>query len=615
MRPALCALLGFLALLAGCAEEPESSPNLLLIVADDLGYGDLASFGGEGAGTPHLDALAREGVRFTRHYTESTCAPSRAALLTGRYPARLGFRPGARGISPQVPTLARTLREAGYSTHQLGKWHLGDVPAALPMQQGYDSWYGFQVPWLAGGEAGAGLRYRDPRLAEGSAPPERRPGHLTSLLTDRAVALVSSPDQDRPWFLELSYFAPHAPAEPAPEWASRHPDTPAGRHRALVEQLDAELGRLLAALEESGRAGDTLVVFVSDNGGEEPGFPNNAPFEGRKNSHFEGGVRTPLLLRWPGVLPAGAEVNAPAAIFDLFPTLVAAAGAPLPEGLDGRDLAPLAEGEVLPERMLFWEQYGPDERIPLLARGRYNYSALSADGRYRLVHKRRGQRWLLDLQADATGRANVLEAEPEVADWLALAWREWHGAERVLETRLETDPQGLRWLVGDDLQRVPGAGGFSLGVAVWPQAAPRGVEIIARQEGVYELSRAPSGLRFEISGAVLSGPSLAPGACAAIVATAYFHRSARAPETGYAVAELFVNGKKLAAGRPELRDEGSLSFGPTAIGHDGQGSARFDGRIAEPVLWNERAESAGPDYTPLASELSGELCPPPGAGA
>jgi arylsulfatase A-like enzyme len=438
----------------------ERPPNVVVIVADDLGWNDVSWNGGVAAGavpTPHIDSIAREGVSFGAGYAgNATCAPSRAAILTGRYPTRFGFeftpapkafmrlvarfpyetrRPvyfaereaqvppmSEQGLPPEEITLAELLRDRGYRTLALGKWHLGESAALRPTAQGFDEFLGFYPGGALYGELG------DPALVEARSsldPIDRflwanlafalrkdegkrfRPsGYLTDVLADEAARAIDA-NRHRPFFLYLAFNAPHTPlqAPKADVDALAAIENPTLRvYGAMVRALDRGVGRVLEALRRNGLEENTLVLFVSDNGGADyVGLRDlNAPYRGWKMTFFEGGVRTPYFAKWPARLPRGARFDAPVAHVDVFATAAAAAGAALPTDrpMDGVDLVPYARGEAPgePHEALFWRSG--------------HYRTVLAGGWKLQVSERPPRTWLFHLGADPEERRELSAAEP-----------------------------------------------------------------------------------------------------------------------------------------------------------------------------------------------------------
>lgn len=332
-------------------------PNVLLILTDDQGYADVSTYGRTEVRTPNIDRLAKEGMLFANMRSNCTvCSPSRAAILTGRYPDRVGVpgvirtqRANSWGyLDPAVPTLADCLRRAGYHTAAVGKWHLGLEAPNLPNLRGFDLFHGF---------LGDMMDCYTTHLREGRNYMRRNAetidpqGHATDLFTEWACDYLKQRARSKsPFFLYLAYNAPHFPVEPPAEWLARvkarEPglDEKRALNVALVEHLDAGIGRVLAALDETGLAPDTLVAFLSDNGGSLPHGQRNDPWRDGKQSHYDGGLRVPFMVRWPGVVQPGSRSAHAGQSFDLFPTFLEAAGAPLPEGLDARSLLPALKG-------------------------------------------------------------------------------------------------------------------------------------------------------------------------------------------------------------------------------------------------------------------------------
>jgi len=339
-------------------------PNVVVIMADDLGYGDLGCFGGQVIATPRLDALAAEGARLTSFYAQSICTPTRAAFLTGRHARRLEMT-GAigpwspLGLDPAETTVAESLGAAGYRSAILGKWHVGDSPDQLPTAQGFDEFVG--LPW---GPTGIPVIELDSR--DGSVTYEPDPRTQTQRATDDALDFIdrtTAQAPGAPFLCFVSYVAPHDPAACRPEFLGLSAD---GRdYGDAVEEMDAEIGRLVDGIDARGLGGETLVLFLSDNGAKVSGDPyengSNGPLSGGKGSTEEGGIRVPALARWTGVIAPGREVADPMHVVDVLPTLAALARAPLPaRTLDGIDVSgALLFGRPLPaERMLFFSQGG-----------------------------------------------------------------------------------------------------------------------------------------------------------------------------------------------------------------------------------------------------------------
>jgi arylsulfatase A-like enzyme len=354
-----------------CAAPDEaavaSGPNLLLIMADDLGFADIGAFGGSGSMTPALDALAAEGVRLTQAYSAApVCSPTRVALMTGRYPAReeVGLHEPLTtqpiGLAPELPTLSRRLKEAGYETALVGKWHLGLDRDFHPLRHGFDEFFGHlgaAIDYVTK----EGTEHRAHDLFDGYEPVHTEE-YATDLFTDRAVEIITRP-RARPFFLSLQYNAPHWPWQAPGDGA--YPDSlrwalggSPQTYARMVERLDAGVARVLGALRERGADADTLVLFTSDNGGER--WSDMGPLRDRKMTLWEGGIRVCAMARWPGVIPQGRTIGQVAITMDWTATLLAAAGVrPHPSSpLDGIDLRPQLIGASAPvPRELFWRTF------------------------------------------------------------------------------------------------------------------------------------------------------------------------------------------------------------------------------------------------------------------
>ncbi len=356
-------LLPILLCLPGAVPAPAETPSFVVILADDLGYGDIGPFGSAINRTPALDRMAREGMRLTSFYMAApVCTPSRAALMTGCYPMRVGLARGSRhavlfpgdphGLHPQEITVAEALRDAGYATGCFGKWHLGDQPGFLPVDQGFDTWRGipysndmwprnrsWQFPPLP--------LMRD-RMVAATVDTGQEQADLCRRFTEEAVRFIRR-NRERPFFAYLPHAFVHHPRFARPRFLEREgvpgDETPERRAaRAQIEEVDWSVGEILRALEECGLASKTLVLFASDNGGARGCV--NAPLRGGKGSTYEGGMRVPALVRWPGSVPAGSESGALLTAMDILPTFVSLARGKLPAGriLDGRDVSEVLRG-------------------------------------------------------------------------------------------------------------------------------------------------------------------------------------------------------------------------------------------------------------------------------
>lgn len=352
---------------ASASPTPDPGPpNIVLILADDMGYGDLGVYGNTKVKTPNLDRLAAEGVRFTDFYVAApVCAPSRASIMTGRWPPRTGiiWNPPEALHADEV-VLAETLRQAGYATGMVGKWHLG-WPPDLPTRHGFDYFYG-----TMGGED-------ENNFFQGDQPTKDTvsPDQFAKRYTQEAVRFISDHRSQR-FFLYVAERDPHLPNEPPPDYAGR---SAGGRYGDTVEWLDANVGDLMKGLKDLGVEQNTVVIFTSDNG-PPVGSGSTGPLHGGKGSCEEGGIRVPAIVRWPAGARPGRVVNEPANTVDLFPTLVALARTSLPpRPYDGVDLSRLITGAVDRiggkgidggRELVFWQQYGKPGG---LRSGRYKY--------------------------------------------------------------------------------------------------------------------------------------------------------------------------------------------------------------------------------------------------
>jgi arylsulfatase A-like enzyme len=413
------------------AQRRPARPNVLFILADDLGWGDLSCYGRPDYRTPNLDRLAAEGTRLTHAYSASpVCTPTRVAFATGRYPQRtavgleepLAWQKGLRdqkrdpGLPPEHPTVASLLKAAGYHTALVGKWHMGYLPKYGPIKSGYEEFFGIMsgaADFFTHNDA-----FGEGDLFEMEVPVERT-GYMTDLLTERAVQFITR-RHERPFYLSLHYTAPHWPWEgPRDEAVSRalgqgYDGFTAGGslkiYAEMMRSLDEGVGRVLRALSESKLDRNTLVIFTSDNGGER--FSFNWPFRGEKFQLFEGGIRVPAIARWPGTIPAGRTSDQVAVTMDWTATLVALAGArPAPDyPLDGVDLLPTLRGaRPAFERTLFW---------------RHQKSAAVRRGRWKYLQDEAGE-YLFDLGRDEREQADFRQSHAAVFDQLKREYSDW----------------------------------------------------------------------------------------------------------------------------------------------------------------------------------------------
>jgi len=403
----------------------ESRPNIIFILADDLGWGDLSCYGRPDYRTPNIDLLALQGTKFTDAYSASAvCTPTRCAYITGRYPAR--FKIGLEeplvatnskvGLEPNQQTIASLLKQSGYDTALIGKWHLGFRPEWGPNAHGFDEFFGI----LAG--AGDYFLHKNglgqPDLYENLTPVERN-GYLTDLLTERAVNYVKKP-RSAPFFLSLHYTAPHWPwqgpqggepvhfSDKAPEPATMADGGSLNAYAQMMKSLDDGVGRVMQSIKAAGIDKKTLVIFTSDNGGER--FSYLWPFSGRKGDLLEGGIRVPAIVRWPGVVPANRVTQQMAITMDWTATIVAAAKAEA-SSFDGIDLLPVIRGTSgVIDRTFFWRIYARDA----VREGNWKYVR---DGEVRK---------LFDLSLDQHEQADFSNKHPEILQRLMKEFDKWN---------------------------------------------------------------------------------------------------------------------------------------------------------------------------------------------
>jgi arylsulfatase A-like enzyme len=403
---------------------PAGKPNIVLIVADDQGYNDLGVQGSRDLRTPNIDALARGGVRFTSGYVSGPyCSPTRAGLMTGRYQQRFGheFNPEAAprgtrelGLPLTETTLPERLQEAGYTTGLVGKWHLGQADKFHPMRRGFGEFYGFLGGLHSYVDARADAA--NPILRGKKVIDEKE--YLTDAIGREAVAYIER-HQQSPFFLYVAFNAVHVPMQATKKYRDRFASIQDERRRtyaAMTSALDDNVGRILAKLRETGLEENTLVFYLSDNGGDRGNASNNSPLRGRKAQTLEGGIRVPYFVKWPARLPAGKTYDQPVIQLDIAATALAAAGEELfaDAELDGVDLLPYLTGQKSepPHDALYW-RLGPQMAI--------------RQGDWKLVrHRGSRETELYNLADDIGEKHNLAESRPEKRQELQAAWDDWN---------------------------------------------------------------------------------------------------------------------------------------------------------------------------------------------
>ncbi len=412
-------------------------PNLVIVLTDDQGYADVGFNGCKDIRTPNLDRLAKEGVRFTNAYaTYAVCGPSRAGLITGRYQDRFGasrnptvdYTVENNGVPTSEKNIAELLQPAGYTSMAVGKWHLGTHPTLRPRKRGFNEFFGF----LTGGhqyfpEELTIERLKDvtrkwdwyrTKLLRNETPVEIDE-YLTDELTDAAVDFIGR-TKDKPFFLYLAYNAPHTPLQASKKYLKRYKNIADKKRRtyaAMVSAVDDGVGRILDELNKHSIDEDTIIVFLSDNGGAKNNASDNKPLRGHKSSPFEGGIRVPFAMRWPGHLPAGVTYEHPIISLDIAATIVARAGVTVPANkpLDGVDLLPYLTGENKgkPHERLYWRWY---DRKQFVIR----------DGDRKLITRQGRDDMLFNLQGDLSEKSNLAAQQRDQVTELQAQLRIWN---------------------------------------------------------------------------------------------------------------------------------------------------------------------------------------------
>lgn len=424
-----------------------TEPNIILIVSDDQGYHDLGAYGNKTIKTPYLDQLAAEGVILTNFYAASSaCTPSRSSLLTGRYPQRNGtfelFRNNMvnyghqysdyeYSVSPEriLGTdlreifISEALKDANYTNGYFGKWDLGQLKRYLPLQRGFDDFYGF---------ANTGIdyftheRYGSPSMLDGNNPTVKDKGTYSTDLFERKALEFLESQTDHPFFLFLSFNAPHSASNLDPavrgtvqateKFLQLYPEATSERgsrqrgHMAAVSHMDQAIGNILEKVKEKGMEGNTVVIFLSDNGGS--GLADNTPLRGGKAQFFEGGIRVPCIIKWPGKIPPGSINHEFLSALEIFPTLTTAAGIALPDSVvyDGFDMLPVLQGKEKSKReTMFWDFRG-------------DYAARVGDWKWVKSQKGGG---LFDLSKDLEEKQDLSKSHPEQLKKLTRAFAAW----------------------------------------------------------------------------------------------------------------------------------------------------------------------------------------------
>lgn len=426
MKNILIVLISFLLLAPPVAVERQANAprraNIIVILADDLGYAGIGVNGSREIPTPNIDSIARNGVRFTDGYaTHPVCSPSRAGLMSGRYQHRFGFEYNSGperfaaenfGLPRNEPTLAERLKAAGYATGMVGKWHIGFKEGLRPHERGFDYHYGF----LSGARTYMPGKADNDPLVRNGRPVIDEKEYLTDALAREAVAFLDR-GKDKPFFLYMAFNAVHAPMEATEPYLARFPNLTGTRriHAGMVAAMDDAVGRVLAKVRALGQEENTLIFFYSDNGGPTPQTTaSNEPLRGYKGQLYEGGIRVPFLAQWKGHLPAGMVYREMVMGFDCHATALAAAGVPFPtdKPLDGIDLLPFLTGRQTgrPHERLFW---------------RAGENRAARVGEWKLVQGRGGETGLFNLKVDIGETTNLAAREPARLKELQAAYEAW----------------------------------------------------------------------------------------------------------------------------------------------------------------------------------------------
>ena len=416
-----------LALVPSLLNAQENRPNIIYMMTDDLGYADLSGYGRKDYATPNLDKLATQGMKFMNAYASAPlCTPTRVAFMTGRYPARLPLglvepmewsaKDSMRGLSADVPSIATRLHNAGYETFLVGKWHLGFAPEFSPLRNGFDYFFGFNgggVDYISHGSPRRGA----PDLYENYQPVQME-GYMTDLLRQKAIEVINK-EHNKPFFMNIMFNAPHWPWQGPGDKA--YPDTMNWRlggsqatYAAMMKSLDDAVGEILKALDATKFSRNTIVIFTSDNGGER--FSDMGIYRGKKSELWDGGIRVPAFVRWPGKIKAGSVTNQVVTTMDWTATILSAAGAkPVASfPLDGVDIMPVLKGsnKEIP-RTVYWRSF---QRI--------KHKAMR-DGNWKYMQDEKGQEYLFDLAADPSEKNDLKAKQPAIFQSLKDKYAAW----------------------------------------------------------------------------------------------------------------------------------------------------------------------------------------------
>jgi arylsulfatase A-like enzyme len=444
-------------------------PNYIVFLTDDQGYGDLSCMGGTDFRTPNIDRLASGGARFTDFYSNCpVCSPSRAALLTGRYPARAGVRSilaghrTASGLPQDVTSLAKALKQEGYNTYMSGKWHLGLSGGSRPHSHGFDKWYGFlagcvdyysHIFYWGMNQGGEGQNPTHD-LWEDNRECWNNGQYFTEAITDKAVEyLRDAAGEDKPFCLYVAYNAPHYPMHAPQKYIDRFPDLPWDRQimAAMISAVDDGVGEIMNELERQGLRDNTCTFYMADNGPSRESRNwldgnldlyyggTTGGLKGHKFSLYEGGIRVPGIINWPGVIPPEQVLSEPVAAMDILPTFVKAAGGdPAPYGVDGCDILPyVSAGEALPERDIFWEMNAQTA----VRRGDWKLVLKGQLAEHQQVQE---DVHLANLKDDMGEQVNLKDKFPELTAELKKAAETWRaGIEQSWEERQKRQDSGV----------------------------------------------------------------------------------------------------------------------------------------------------------------------------